>query len=349
MKAKTFFLASLAVIFICFGALIALLSIEDPLFVLGGIGEGETALFSNQRYEMPGLIRHQNYSAVVMGTSLVANYRASWFTEGLGKQTLKITFPDGWVSEFDAALELAFRTHPGLDTVYFCFDPNILIRPDSQRTVELPRYLYNLNPLDDVEYLLNADTYALALTARQLRRESKTVTLDEAYVWDGTFTFDKAHALEHYVRPAVNADTLPADAFLAAADENLAVVCRWLRERPDVEFVIWFPPYCVLYWDLRTREGAAEAVIAAVEHAASLLLEYGNAELHCFLDAFDVITDLDNYTDHIHCSSAVTAWEAQNLMEGGWELTRENCRERLDALRQFAADYDYDSIFDEAG
>lgn len=344
MKAKTFFLASLAVILICFGTLIALLSLEDPFFVLGGIGQEETALFNNQRYEMPGLIRHQDYSAVVMGTSLVANYRASWFTEGLGKETLKITFPDGWVSEFDAALELAFRTHPGLDTVYFCFDPNILIRPDSQRTVELPRYLYNLNPLDDVEYLLNADSYMLALRARLLRRRSETVTLDDAYLWS-SHPFSKGWAIVSYPRPEVSDTVLPADAFLDAVDENLKVVCGWAERHPDVKFVIWFPPYSVLYWDMKTREGAAEAVIAAVEHTTVTLLEYDNVAVQCFLDAVDIITNLDFYADHIHCSDTVTFWETQNLLEGGWELTRENCRERLDALRQFAADYDYDAIF----
>lgn len=345
MKAKTFFISAVAAILACFGALIALLSMEDPFFVLNGIGEEETALFGNQRYEIPGLIRHQDYSAVVMGTSLAANYRASWFTEGLGKKTLKITFPDGWVSEFDTSLKLAFRTHPGLEAVYFCFDPNILIRPDSERTVELPRYLYNLNPLDDVEYLLNADTYALALRAWLDRRESKTVTLDEAYIWDKTYVFSKSQTLANYHRPPVSGTALPDDAFLTVADENLAVACRWAREHPEVTFVIWFPPYSVLYWDLRTRDGTDRALIAAVEHAAFTLLEYDNVELHCFLDAFDVITDLDNYTDHVHCSAAVTAWAAQNLLEGGWELTRENCQDRLDALRRFAAEYDYDAIF----
>ena len=141
MKAKHFFIAVLAGVLACFGVLILLLSTVDPFFVLHGMDEDDTARFDNQRYQMAGLIRHQDYSAVVMGTSLVANYRASWFTNGLGEETLKITFPDGWISEFDTALRLAFRTHPQLDKVYFCLDPNILVRPDSDRTVELPGYL----------------------------------------------------------------------------------------------------------------------------------------------------------------------------------------------------------------
>lgn len=344
MKAKGFFITVLAGILACFGVLILLLSVEDPFFVLSGIGEDETALFDNQRYQMPGLIRHQDYSAVVMGTSLVANYRASWFTEGIGEQTLKITIPDGWVSEFDAALGLAFRTHPQLDTVYFCFDPNILIRSDSQRTVELPQYLYNSNPLDDVEYLLNADTYQLALRSRLGRKEAKTVTLDEAYVWDGSYTFSKASALAGYPRPEVSGTVLDAGAYLDVADENLDMVCGWIEAHPDVRFHIWFPPYSILYWDKTTREGTAEAILTAVEHAAGRLLDYDNVELHSFLYS-KPITNLDNYTDHIHCSGKITAWAAGKLIAGEGRLTKDNYQSEIDRLREFVRGYDYDAIF----
>lgn len=345
MRAKQFFLIALLGIAACFGALIFLVAWEDPFFVLSGIGEDETAQFDNQRYQMPGLIRHQDYSAVVMGTSLVANYRASWFTEGLGEETLKITFPDGWISEFDTALDLAFRTHGELSSVYFCLDPNILIRPDSQRTVQLPAYLYNSNPLDDVEYLFNADTYALVLQSWLQRREDGGVTLDEAYVWDGTYTFSKAEALAGYVRPEVSGTILDADAYLDAAEENLDVVCGWIEAHPDTQFSIWFPPYSILYWDKMTREGSADAVITAVERAAERLLAYENVEVYCFLHAQSMITTLDYYTDHIHCSAKMTQWEAQSILAGAWRLTESNYKIRLDELREFVANYDYESIF----
>ena len=344
MNAKRFFLGTLACAAVILGLSAAFVAWIDPT-LSKGLGEDGAALFSNERYEMPGLIRSQDYSIVIMGTSLVANYRASWFTEGLGEKTLKITFPDGWVSEFNAALELAFRTHPGLDTVYFCLDPNILVRPDSERTVKLPGYLYNDNPLDDVELYLNADAMGMAFKTLWTRRTGTATGLDDAYIWDGQAYFARVTALAGYDRPEERGTVLPADAYLGAADENLDVICRWAEEHPDVRFVVWFPPYSILYWDQKTREGVAEAVIAAVEHATERLLAYDGVEVACFLDAFDVITDLDNYADQVHCSGLVAAWEARNLMEGGWRLTRENCRERLDALRRLAAEYDYDGIF----
>ncbi|MCI8916196.1 MAG: hypothetical protein HFF26_05970 [Oscillospiraceae bacterium] len=347
MKAKTFFITVLAGILLCFGVFILLLSMEDPFFVLHGIDEGETALFDNQRYQMAGLIRHQDYTQVVMGTSLVANYRSSWFTKGTGRETLKITFPDGWISEFDTALQLAFRSHPKLERVYFCLDPNILVRPDSERTVELPSYLYNMNPLDDVEYLLNADTYETALRTWLHRESEQTVTLDEAYVWDGTYSFSWDDALKGYPRPEVR-DPLPADALLAAAEENLDVVCRWAQKHPDVQFVIWFPPYSILYWDMMMREGRAEAILSAVEYAAGRLLEYDNISLHSLLYC-GPMTNLNYYTDHVHCSGEVTAWAALALMNGEFSWTQEDYRERLDELRQFVMGYDYKILFDRPG
>ena len=349
MKAKHFFIGVVGSVLACFSVLSLLLVAADPFFVLRGLEEGETSRFNSQRYQMAGLIRHQDYSAGVMGTSLVANYRASWFTEGLGEETLKITFPDGWITEFDTALRLAFRTHPELDRVYFCLDPNILRRPDSQRTVELPKYLYNLNPLDDVEYLLNAETYQEAMRNYLLRGTEEMLTLDEAYMWQGRYTFSKEWVLGHYFRPEVSETVLPDDAYLEAAEENLDVVCGWIEEHPDVQFTIWFPPYSMLYWDKATRQGIRDAVLTAVEYAAGRLLEYENVTVISFLNAQNVITDLENYTDHIHCSSAITAWMTQKMLKGEWRIWPDVYHSQIDELRQFVANYDYDAIFDSPG
>lgn len=342
MNAKRFFAVSLAAAALILCAAAAFIGWTDPL-MRGGLAEGETALFINQRYEEAGLIRSQDYSAVVMGTSLAANYRASWFTEGLGAQTLKITFPDGWISEFDTALTLAFDTHPDLEQVFFGLDPNILIRSDRERTVELPQYLYDQNPFNDVEFYLNADSIVLAFQTLAARAAGTGTDLDSAYLL--TTECSRGNAIGGYVRPEISGSTLPEDSYKAACDENLAVLERWLTEHPDTEFTIWFPPYSILYWDKVTREGRADAVIQAVEYATQRLLKYDNVKIHCFLIDYNVIQDLSQYADHVHASTTVTYRTAQCLMEGKFRFTEENYQLRLDELRQFVANYDYDQIF----
>lgn len=345
MNGKRFFLGSLSCALLLLAATAAFVSWVDPTLAKG-IGEGDTALFVNERYEMAGLIRSQSYTSIVMGTSMVANYRTSWFKDELGVEALKITFPDGWISEFDTAINLAFRANPKLDTVYFSLDPNILIRSDRDRTVELPRYLYNDNPLDDVELYLSAD--AIGMAAKTLRAQGLgTATgLDEAYTWDKKFDFSKAAALRGYPRPEISQTILPEDAYLGVVEENLDVICAWLEDHPKVRFNLWFPPYSILFWDKVSREGKAEAMLAAVEYITQRLLPYENVALYTFLPAYDIITNLDHYTDHIHCSGDICAWVTQNVIRGYWRVTGDNYQAGLDELRQFVEDYDYEAIFE---
>ncbi len=344
MGAKRFFIAAAACVLALLVGTAGVVAWADPLMMVGKLEPGEKRLFLNERYEMAGLIREQDYSAVVMGTSLVANYRASWFTEGLGEETLKITFPDGRLSEFETALDLAFRTHPDLDTVFFGLDPNVLVRED--QTSELPQYLYNENPLDDIQLYFNADSLALAVETLALSGE-EGVTLDEAYLWDDVYVFSKRYALAGYPRPEESGTQLAEDAYLTTAEKNLDTICGWLEEHPDVRFAIWFPPYSILYWDQQTRLGTADAIITAVEYAARRLMAYDNAEVYCFLHNYNVIQNLERYTDHIHCSGVVSRDVTDKMIAGLWRLTEENRELRLEELREFVRNYDYDALFED--
>jgi len=342
VKAKTFFLAALscALLLLCGAA--GLVAWADPLLTVGELEEGETALFINERYELAGLIRRQDYTDIVIGTSSVANFRASWFTQATGRKTLKVTFPDGRLSEFDTALDLAFRTHGELDTVYFCLDPTVLIR--EEQVSELPEYLYNDNPLDDIEFYLNGESVALAVKSLAWQEGSK-VTLDNAYVWSDSFEFNRETALESYQRPPDSGAQLPADAFLGAARRNMDVVCGWMEEHPDTQFVVWFPPFSILFWDKMLREGKADAMLEAVEYACLRMMDYDNAAVHSFLHDIDDISNLAYYTDHIHCSEWLSYWEAEMLTQGKWRFNRDNCPMRLEELRDYIKAYDFEALF----
>lgn len=63
------------------------------------------------------------------------------------------------------------------------------------------------------------------------------------------------------------------------------------------------------------------------------------------MDREDIITDLDQYTDYIHCSQLVTYEQARSMMAGENPVTAENRSERLKQLRQLVKTYDYDSLF----
>ena len=140
---------------------------------------------------------------------------------------------------------------------------------------------------------------------------------------------------------------MPADAFLENGRTNLAVVTGWLEEHPDTDFIFYFSPYSILFWDKMDRLGETEAMLALLEEATETLLRYDNAELQFFMADTEVITNLDNYADHIHVAGRVTYRLAQAMPTGAYLLTEENRAEVLDGLRDFVVHYDYEQIWNE--
>ncbi|MEG1577287.1 MAG: hypothetical protein RRY64_00655 [Oscillospiraceae bacterium] len=321
---------------LCAGAL--MVAILDPFFRLAPPGDRE--IYSNERYENPGMIRNLDYDTAVLGTSLVCNYRASWF----GDSAVKISYRDGYFSEFDTALDLTFRTHPDLSKVYFGLDLNILTRDESQRTAVLEPYLYNDNPLDDVAYFLNMEVYLRCANLLVRRMNGTTTALDDAYVWDGTCEFSRAAALAHYIRPPVGTP-LPPEQYYAACDQNLAVLDRWLTDHRDTEFTFFISPYSILYWDYAMREGSVDAKLSALSRTVEHLQGHPNLRLIFLMDQEQMMTNLDHYTDYIHCDGSVSQLLATQVQGDEFLLTAENYKDVLAHFSDLIKHYDYEAIF----
>lgn len=307
--------------------------------------EGE--IWFDQRAQGAGLLRSQDYETLFMGSSLAANYRPFWFDVFYDTSTVKITFPNGGFREFDRALEYAFSQRD-VKRVIFGLDPNLLARSPAEEPYELPDYLYDEDIWNDGRYLLNKDVLFRSAYTLLKKGRGEARAIQDAFIWDGNVFFSKTLALGSYQRPEPSGETLAADALLAGSRENLAVVTRWLERYPDTEFIFFFSPYSILFWDKAQRTGETEAVLTMLEDAAGTLLDYENAELQFFMADTEVISNLDNYADHIHVAGRVTYQLAKAMPTGHYRLTKENCREVLDGLRTYVVNYDYESIWNTA-
>lgn len=301
----------------------------------------EKAVFFNERYQNAGLLRHARADTVLLGTSMVANYRPSQVESVFGGSAVKLTVPDGYMSEFDTILSAAFRAHPP-ERVIFGLDANILIRDESGLTGALPAYLYNANPLDDMQYLLNRDTLYYSVYALLAARRGDVTAVDDAFTWDDTVWWNHMTVMDNYERPDPVEETLPADVYLEHAEANLAVIEGWIAAHPDTEFDIFLPPYSILFWDKMGRLGETDAVFAALELACETLLQYGNVRFYNFLMDADIVTNLDNYCDYIHHSSEAAGMVLEKMRAGDCLVTAENWRETLANWRDFVVNYDYE-------
>lgn len=337
-------LGLLAAIAAMLGLCTAVVVTVDPFFHYRA-PDPEAEVWFEQRCQTAGLLRSQDYETVLMGTSLAANYRPLWFDAYFDTRTVKATFPNGGFHEFSQALDYACQTHD-VKRVIFGLDPNILVRSVEEAPDQLPAYLYDTNPWNDSPYLLNKDVLVRALYVVREKAAGNTQALQDAFVWDGNVFFSKELALAGYQRPEAEDTVLPEDAFFDICDENLAVVETWLTEHPDTEFIFYYSPYSILFWDKMERQGRTDAMFAVLKHATEALLAYDNVKIQCFLTDIDIITDLDNYADHIHVAGRVT-WKMSKAMAGTEHLlTLENYEAKLDALREYVVNYDYESIWE---
>ena len=157
--------------------------------------------------------------------------------------------------------------------------------------------------------------------------------------------FSKELALAGYERPEATGETLAADAFLENGRANLERVTGWLEQYPDTEFIFFFSPYSILFWDKMNQLGQTEAMLTLLQATVETLLQYDNAELQFFMADTEFITNLQNYADHIHVAGRVTYRMAQAMPTGQYRLTKETYVEVLDGLRDFVVHYDYEQIW----
>lgn len=303
-------------------------------------------VFFSERYQAAGLAKNVQADTVLMGTSMAANYRSSQIADTFGTTAVRITIPDGYLSEFDKVMGVLFRSQDP-QRVIFGLDVNILVRDESGLTEAMPDYLYNSNPLDDIQYLINKDNLYYSAYTLLSNHWGEGETLDEGFTWDDTEWWNHMSALAGYERPEAVAEMLPADAYLALADANLDVVESWITAHPETEFDIFFPPYSILYWDKTIRLGQTEAVFSALELACRRLLAYDNVKLYDFLMDPDIVLNLDNYCDHIHHSGQVCTQLLGMIAAGEYRLTEDNVADTLAQWRELVVNYDYEKYWDE--
>ena len=233
------------------GLLLALcggtVALVDPFFHYHD-PDPEAEVWFDQRAQGAGLLRSQEYETVFMGSSLAANYRPFWFDVFYDTTTVKVTFPDGGFGEFTTALDYAYRRQE-VKRVIFGLDPNLLARDPDTEPQELPEYLYDDNPWNDGAYLFNKDALMRSAYAVMKKAAGQTEALQDAFMWDGHGYFSREEALASYERPEQVQQAQPADALLPNCRANLSVVTGWIEAHPDTEFIIFFSPYSVLYWD----------------------------------------------------------------------------------------------------
>ena len=186
-------------------------AVIDPLFHFHAPLKGLGYAIYDERYQNDGIVRHFDYDAVITGTSMTENFKTSQFDELFGAHAVKTSYSGASFRELRENLERAFETHPDIKIVLFSLDQYCLGHNWDDLTYEgYPTWLYDDEPLNDVNYLLNKDvllghmTETLAYTLYGW----DTTSFDDYANWMKGSVFGKEAVLAQYDRPEPAVETV---------------------------------------------------------------------------------------------------------------------------------------------
>lgn len=310
---------------------------------------------TRERYLNDGIVKHFDYDAIITGTSEAENFLASECDDLFGVSTVKVAFSGATYAELNNNLRRAIEANPDLRLVVFALD-NWYLNEErgAMRTDSVyPEYLYDRDPFNDVNYLLNKEILAEnSIGVLEYTRDGGVSTNFDDYSfwgnWGGLYAASRENALANSPRqPRADGVRPLTEADARRVVENLTEnAVRLAEENPDIAFYYFFPPYSILTWDGYSQSGTLDRELEIFRLATETLLGIKNIHLFSFFDEFEMITDLDNYKDSVHYSPEINSWILRCLRYDEHRLTEDNYEAHWQAVADYYKSYDYDSIYE---
>lgn len=322
----------------------------DPFFHFHAPLNNYEYPLKNERYQNDGISRNFKYNGIITGSSMTQNFMTSEADEIFGADFIKVPFSGGYYKEVNDNLKRAYDSGKDIKYVIRCIDYSRLVYDKDyyREDIDYPTYLYNNNPLDDVEYVLNKTIFIDQTwnVIEYTKSGNKTTSFDDYTNWNDLYTFGVESVLNSYTLDA------PEETFREMTDEERTMISDNIRqnvtdiadEHPETTFYIFFPPYSICYWDVLKNSGEIDWHIDTEQVAIEEILKHSNIKLYSFCNNFELIGDLNNYKDRAHFGEWVNSDILEWMYDEEYLLTEYNYMNYIETIREFYNTYDYSML-----
>ena len=358
-RALIWFLASAAGLFLLAAALTILV---DPFFHYHKPLAGFPYLVDNQLSQNPGMAEHFTYDSVILGSSMTVNFNTDWFRELMDLNTVKLSYSGAFPKDQANIMEIIFDSPNEIKKVFLGVDVITYTGGVSQTKYPIPEYLYDDNYFNDIQYVLNKDVLLNYILRPVADPEPTNLATVYASWWTEEY-YSEQWVLHNYTSPIQVEEETVADAYIPGAKENLDVnICPCIEENPDTQFVIFFPPYSILYWNDVLKENHLEATMEEYRYLAERLNAYENVEVYFFPDREDIILDLNHYADYSHYHPDYNRFMTECFTDGTGLVVKRNgtgekteekyknakqIEDYLSHMREIVAAFDFEALLAE--
>jgi hypothetical protein len=320
----------------------------DPCYHYHKPWFGLKPAYLSQSYQNIGMAKNFDYNTLILGSSMTENFKVSQFNTLFNCNSIKLSYEGAYIKNNTILLDKVLP-HKNIQNIFMSIDDYAFkVALDKEPKNSTPDYLIDENIFNDVKYLLNKSIF-LKYTLPMLESNLKDNNLncDLAYNWNSYVVFGKKSILNKYKRPSINKNkNKDYDQHIKNIKDNAFELAEYAKNYKNTKFYFFIPPYSIVYWDKEYRAGLVDEDIEMYKIIANILLEYGNIELYQFQNNYEIVTNLNNYKDYQHYSEKINEYMVKAIKNGEFKLTKENYIEKLDELKNFINNYNYDSIFE---
>lgn len=306
---------------------------------------------NSERYQNDGILRHFNYDAVIIGSSVTRNFRTSEADRLFGFHSVKTPFGGTTYKEVNDTLVRLFQHDKDIKTVIRGLDTTVtgFLKTGTGRD-NLPLYLYNNNTLDDLQYILNRDVLFERAIPMILNRhhpdfEPGILSFDQ-YQYIQTPAGRNGITYDGVIPPAIPGNAVhlseqEAEIVKQNITDNIVSVAV---AHPDTDFYLYFTPYNILWWMQLVEDGTIYKEIEEQACAIETILGHDNIHLFSFNHRFDITSDMNHYFDGFHYAYWINSLILKWIHDGEYEITFDNYQDNLMRVLEYYLDYDYESL-----
>jgi len=301
-------------------------------------------IFNDGYYFAGGVAKNFDYDNLIIGSSMSQNFRSSWFEKEFEGITAKATIPGMRPKNIYDLLNICLKK-PNTKNVIINFDMAFIAKPNEYRYESFPKYLYDKNYFNDINYLLNKEI-DIKYTQHTLsnNRHKQWTDFDSIFVWDTDkdARFGKKRVYDRYFK--VEKPTQVNKSYYV---KNVGDFCEYIENYPSVTFYLFLSPYSIAYWGRQIKYDTYEGLKEFIYYSFSQLLKYDNCKVYLLSDQYslDYMSNLDNYRDTQHYDSKMNKYIANCLGTDVNLLTKDNYKQRLDDFFAYIESYDYENMF----
>ena len=307
----------------------------DPFYQYHKPVFGMDAVLYDRDNQVIGTIRTFDYDMVLLGSSVVENTDSAFLDNVYGGRTLKIIRASDSTADLIYYLDKAHE-YQELRRIFWCLDIFALTASEeiTLSGEDIPRYLYTESLLDDIPYLFNKEILFQKIPLMFAYHSQGRNTGGHAYDWSEDKEFGASKAMQAYDKPKGVQPQADYSEWRNHLTANMRMIDEEITGHPETEYVMFFPPYSMMWWDSGYVNGLGEGYFAILEQTLPQLLSYENVKVYYFQDQQEIICNLDNYMDMIHFVPDINQYMMQCILDGRCEVTEENVDDVLEHMQQ---------------